>query len=280
MLATAGLGVRRFYVANEPGVESQTTPAIQGGPAAAAEHGIPRLDMEAIPKVRVADDLSQLIAAFRLVYRRYAERGLVAARPNGIIYSSEFSRGDSRTLVAAGPQGDVVATATFLEAPEDPSADSVIPWHLIQSYDPSRRLAGVTCLASVGNTGGPSPMAFFALARFLFQYAKYRGYDGLAITIHPRQLRFYKRICPIVPLSPVYRQEKLANALAVACRIDLDRPSLARVHPAVLTWFETPIPDSEFERPGISQIDDLFLAGFASRNESAGSKRTTGSAVA
>jgi hypothetical protein len=229
----------------------------------AAIHSVPRLDLTEVPDVRIAGNMSELLAAFRLVYRRYAERGLVAARPNGIIYSSEFSRGDSRTLVALNSRGDVSATATFVAEPDDPSVQGVIPWRLIQSYDPSRRLGGVTCLASLGSVGGPSPAAFFSLARYLFQYAKHRGYDGLAITIHPRQLRFYGRICPIVPLGPVYRQPKLGNALAVACRIDLDSQSLASVHPGVLSWFETPIPAAELNRPGIRRHQDLILASYA-----------------
>jgi len=276
MLAMGDTGVRRYHFANS--VPQKTLP--DRDCAVSAEHGVPRLDLAEIPTVKITQDLSELVAAFRLVYRRYAERGLLSSRPNGIIYSSEFARGDSRTLVAVDEKGDISATATFLAEPDDPGADAVIPWQLIQSYDPSRRLAGVTCLASHSKSGGPSPMAFFALARFLFQYATHRGYDGLAITIHPRQLRFYKRICPIVPLSPVYRQEKLANALAVACRIDLDRSSLASVHPAVLTWFESPIPIAELDRPGISELDNLFLAGFAGNNKYAGPSDGTSSAVA
>ncbi len=274
MLATGDTGVRYL------GVGNSSAPKFTAGHVAPAEHGVPRLDLTEIPAVKIADDLSELVAAFRLVYRRYAERGLVSARPNGLIYSPEFARGESRTLVAVDAQGDVSATATFLAEPDDPDADAVIPWRLIQSYDPTRRLAGVTCLASLGHTGGPSPMAFFALARFLFQYAKHRGYDGLAITIHPRQLRFYKRICPIVPLSPVYRQEKLGDALAVACRIDIDRSSLGNVHPAVLTWFESPLSDEQLNRPGISDLDDLFLTGFASGNKFAGSAPSENRAVA
>jgi hypothetical protein len=224
---------------------------------------VPRLDLADVPDVRIAGNLPELISAFRLVYRRYAERGLVSARPHGIMYSPEFARGESRTLVAIDSLGEVSATATFIAEPDDPSLEGVIPWQLIQSYDPSRRLGGVTCLASGGIAGSPSPAAFFSLARFLFQYAKYRGYDGLAITIHPRQLRFYGRICPIVPLGPVYRQPKLGNALAVACRIDLDAESLARVHPGVLAWFETPISAAEMNRPGIRRHHDLILASYA-----------------
>lgn len=224
---------------------------------------VPKLDLAEVPTVRVAASRQELLASFRLVYRRYAERGLVRDKPNGIIYSPEFARGDSRTLVALTKAGQVTATATFISEPDDPAEEGVIPWRMIQSFDPTRRLAGVTCLASLGSSAGPCPVAFFALARFLFQYAKFRGYDGLAITIHPRQLKFYGRICPIIPLGPVYRQPKLGNALAVACRIDLDAHSLERVNPAVLSWFKTPISQLDLGRPGISKLDDLILSGYA-----------------
>jgi hypothetical protein len=122
---------------------------------------VPSLDLTEVPAVRIGEKLPELIAAFRLVYQRYAERGLVNGRPNGIIYSSEFARGDRRTLVATKANGQITATATFIAEPEDTSADAVIPWRLIKSYDPTRRLGGVTCLASLGNTSGPSPAAFF-----------------------------------------------------------------------------------------------------------------------
>src|SRR5207302_10280258 len=141
--------------------------------------------------------------------------------------------------------------------------DAVIPWRMIRSIDRERRLAGVTCLAAADSAHGPKPAAFFALARFLFQYATYRGYDGLVIAIHPRQLRFYGRICPIVPLGAPYRQPKLRDSLAVACRIDLDALSLARVAPGVLSWFQTPIATSEFERPGINPATSALLSHYA-----------------
>jgi hypothetical protein len=49
----------------------------------------------------------------------------------------------------------------------------------------------------------------------------------------------------------------------VACRIDLDAVSLGRVHPGVLSWFETPIGERDLNRPGMSRLNDLILTGYA-----------------
>jgi hypothetical protein len=228
---------------------------------------VPRLGVDTPPQVEIARSREHLLAAYRLVYQRYAARGLVQRQPAGIIYSCEFAQGDSRTLVALSPAGEVTATATIVGCPGEDELDdcdeTIIPWKKIRSFDPSRRLAGVTCLASTDCQRGMKPAAFFSLARFLFQYARYRDYDGLAISIHPRQLRFYSRICPIVPLGKPYRQPKLCNAPAVACRIDLDSIALSRVAPSVLSWFATPISVIELDRPGIDRNDDAFLTRYA-----------------
>jgi len=226
---------------------------------------VPSLAASSTPHVRIAENLEELLAAYRLVYRRYAERGLVRREPGGILYSSEFGEGDSRTLVAVNADGELNATATFVEGAADFSPEAIIPWRMLAEPDLNRRLAGVTCLAAASSAKGPSPVAFFALARYLFQYAKYRGFEGLVISIHPRQLRFYGRICPIVPLGPAYRQAKLGNALAVACRIDLDSESLSRIAPGVLSWFASPISPLELSRPGISAVDNAFLNQYARR---------------
>jgi len=226
---------------------------------------VPKVELINPPHVQVATSREQLLAAYRLVYRRYADRGLVERQPGGIIYSPEFAYGDSRTLVALGDNGEVGATATIVGTPaqHDSFADAVIPWQTIRATSGDRRYAGVTCLASVDCERGIKPTAFFAVARFLFQYAQYRGYDGLVISIHPRHFAFYERICPIVPIGPAYRQPKLGNALAIACRIDLDGMALTRVAPSVLSWFAQPISMFELNKPGVSAADNAFFLHYA-----------------
>ena len=216
------------------------------------------------PTVRIACDRRELLAAYRLVYRRYSERGYVGPGRTDILYSAEFAEPSSRTLVVLDGFGEVTATATIVsEPPGNQGQQSVIPWDLIRRFDGSRQLAGVTCLAAIDSATGPKPAAFLALTRFLFQYARSRAFEGLALAIHPRHVRFYRRICPIVPLSAVYRQEKLGGSLAVACRIDLDARSLKRVPPSVLSWFEQPIPQEELDRPGISPPCNAYLSRYA-----------------
>jgi hypothetical protein len=223
-----------------------------------------QIDFSCEPTVRIASERRELLAAYRLVYRRYAERGYVGPGKADILYSAEFAESSSRTLVVLDAFGEVTATATIVSEPAAHQAKySVIPWDLIRRFDRRRNLAGVTCLAAVDSAAGPKPAAFLALTRFLFQYARSRDIDGLAIAIHPRHVRFYRRICPIVPLSAVYRQEKLGGSLAVACRIDLDSRSLRQVPPSVLSWFEQPIRQEELDRPGISTLCNAYLSQYA-----------------
>lgn len=258
MVATVGLPEMPLSAAHERGPLRRLQNRV------AARSRILQLDFQCEPLVRIAQDRHELLAAYRLVHRRYAERGYVGRGKADIVYSTEFAEAHSRTLVVIGPGGEVTATATIVSEPADArNEQSVIPWQLIRRFDRRRRLAGVTCLAAVDSAAGPKPAAFLALTRFLFQYARARGYDGLAIAIHPRHVRFYRRICPIVPLSAVYRQEKLGGSLAVACRIDLDSRSLRRVAPSVLSWFEQPIPSHELDRPGISALCNAYLSQYA-----------------
>ena len=195
---------------------------------------MPSLAAASTPHVRIAENLEELLAAYRLVYRRYAERGLVRRRAGGnTLFLGVWRRrqpdpGRHQRRWRAERDRDIRrGGGRFFARSHYSLADASAP-------DLNRRLAGVTCLAAASSATGPSPVAFFALARYLFQYAKYRGFEGLVISIHPRQLRFYGRICPIVPLGPAYRQAKLGNALAVACRIDLDAASLSSIAPGCL----------------------------------------------
>lgn len=221
-----------------------------------------------MPRVKIAADRQELLEAYRLAFGLYAAKGYVRWGQHGILFSQAFAQGDSRTLVALSPAGTVTATATFVGQSESPghTDDSVIPWRVLGAEARQRRLGGVTCLAAE-TTDRTQPAAYFALARFLFQYARFRQYDGLLLAIHPRQLRFYQRICPIVPLGVPYRLSRLGGALAIACCIDLDATSLAQVPAEILAWFTRPLPAAELSRPGISPTDHAFLTQYADIDE-------------
>jgi hypothetical protein len=207
-----------------------------------------------------------LVQAYELVYRRYVQRGFVPPEPGGLIYHPSFGLRSSRTITATH-QGRTVGTVTIL-------GDNFLGLHIESTYPAevdrlrrqNRALAEVTCLAIEPRPDEPKNGAFFALTRFMYQYAQWRRFDDLLLAIHPRHVRFYERWFRVYRFGPCRPYNLVQGQPAIACRIDLH--SVDDVVPQdVYQWYTHPaIASREFHRGPIASSDHAYLTSRASHH--------------
>ena len=202
-----------------------------------------------------------LVRAYELVYRRYVERGFVPPDPAGLIYHPTFGLRSSRTI-ATTYYGRTVGTVTVVGDNFNGLAiESTYPREVENLRRQNRSLAEVTCLAIEPRPEEPKNGAFFALTRFMYQYAQWCEFDDLLLAVHPRHVRFYERWFRVYRFGPCRPYDLVQGAPAIACRIDLN--SVDDVVPAdVYQWYTHPaILTHEFHRGPISPLDHWYLTG-------------------
>ncbi len=205
----------------------------------------------------------ELAAAYQLVYRRYVARGFVAASPGGIVYHDTFGLPRSRTIRTAY-ENLTVGTVTIVgDNFSGLQLESTYPHEVAQLRRENRSLAEVTCLAIEPSGDEPHNGAFFALTRFMYQYARWRKFDDLLLAVHPRHVRFYERWFRVYRLGPCRPYHLVQGQPAIACRIDLH--SVSETVPSdVCQWYNDPkIAPFEFQRPGISAVDHAYFSARA-----------------
>lgn len=212
----------------------------------------------------IARGRQELIGAYELVYRRYVARGFVPPDPGGMVYHPTFALPESRTIVTSYG-GRLAGTVTLV-------GDNFHGLHLETTYRAEvaqlrarrRALAEVTCLAVEPQQGEPKSGAFFALTRFMFQYARWYQYDDLLLAIHPRHVQFYERWFRVYRFGPCRPYQLVQGQPAIACRIDLHAVDEVVPHD-VFQWYTEPaIAPFEFCTGPISHRDHVYLSSRAS----------------
>lgn len=211
-------------------------------------------------QTRIARGSRELVGAYELVYRRYVARGFVASDRAGLVYHPTFGLPESRTIVTSH-DGRLTGTVTLVgDNVHGLHLESTFPGEVAQLRARRRALAEVTCLAVEPQVGAPKNGEFFALTRFMFQYARWRRYDDLLLAIHPRHVQFYERWFRVYRFGPCRPYQLVQGQPAIACRIDL-RAVNDRVPREVYRWYTRPaIAAFEFRAGPISHRDHVYLS--------------------
>ncbi len=212
----------------------------------------------------IAVGRQELASAYRLVYDRYVQRGFIPPSPGEIVYHDTFGLPQSRTIRTTY-RGRTVGTVTVVgDNFHGLQLESTYPLEVSQLRRENRSLAEVTCLAIEGRSEERHRGAFFALTRFMYQYARWCHYDDLLLAVHPRHAKFYERWFRVYRLGPCRPYQLVQGQPAIACRIDLHCVNHV-VASDVSHWYNAPrIAPAEFQQPGISPVDHAY---FVSRAE-------------
>lgn len=210
--------------------------------------------------VRIAGHRDEYAGAFELVYRRYLARGYIRAHPGRIVYHDVFGCEASRTLIALSKEGQVSGTLTLITDNRLGFLSEATFGEEVQAH--RRRggsMAEICCLATAGTSEAADAGVFFALTRFMIQYAFWKGHDDLLLTIHPRHYHFYWRCFRVFPLGPCRPHGTVQNNPAVLCRIDL-RNLRRNGHPRLWEqYFAEAIPATQFDVPPMDFQDHLLF---------------------
>lgn len=210
-------------------------------------------------RVRFAQRRDELQRAFRLVYQVYRDRGYLAGNETGIRYHPLLGLSDSRTIIAMSPADRLLGTVSLIfDGDNGVPIESAFSAELNGLRDAGRRIAEAVSMAVQGCRKVRSRSVYFALTRFLIQYARFREIDDLVIAVHPNHARFYCKLLGFEPLGSCRAYDAVRGHPAVACRLSLEdfsgsNPVLRKMH------LTRPIPIEHFRQPSMRLVDHAFF---------------------
>ncbi len=216
---------------------------------------------------RLAENREDFLAAYRLVYAAYRERGYCRFSPNELVYEPTFGTPASRTILAFDQHNHLDGALTIvLDSGGKLKIDSLNLPHIKGLRLCGRKLAEVRCLAVQTGAGGDGLATFFSLTRFLIQYAYWMRLDDLLLAIHPRHLNFYRRSFNARPIGSTQHYCAAGNHPAVGCHINLRTlPDFA--DPTLFCrYMSEPISAEEFKAPDMSAINHAYFCHLAGLN--------------
>jgi N-acyl amino acid synthase FeeM len=177
---------------------------------------------------KLADCRAEREAAFRLIYERYFDAGLIEPNQRRIRITP-FHLLETTHVVLATLRGSMVSTVSLIR-------DGKLGLQMEAIYGPEvnrlrhqgHRLAEVSCLATRAMELPPSEMfdIFVNVVAFTIQLARYQRVQQLLIAVHPDHEPFYRRLLGFRKIGPEKSYPAVRDNLAVACCHDfaqLDR---------------------------------------------------------
>ena len=145
------------------------------------------------PHCACATTLHQVESAWRLVYDRYSQMGLINENPFGI-HAVPGAVGE-HACVIWGPDGNNVGyTMTlFRDNPMGLALDSVYAAELDALRSKGRRLLEVGMLADRRQSAARGAGALFSMMRWAIYYGLHSDLTDIVIGVHPRHAQFYVR---------------------------------------------------------------------------------------
>lgn len=145
------------------------------------------------PTCLCATNLQQVEAAWRLVYDRYSQMGLINENPFAI-HAVPGAVGDHACVVWGPDGGNVGYTMTlFRDNPMGLALDSVYARELDALRGTGRRLLEVGMLADRREFATRSIGALFSMMRWAIYYGLHLDLTDIVIGVHPRHAQFYAR---------------------------------------------------------------------------------------
>jgi hypothetical protein len=199
------------------------------------------------PQCLCATSLEQVESAWRLVYQRYSQIGLIDENRFGI-HAAPAAVGQHASVIW-GPEGPEVGyTMTlFRDNPMGLALDSVYARHLDGLRRKGRRLLEVGMLADRRQSASRGVGALFSMMRWAIHYGLHTDLTDIVIGVHPRHAQFYERCYGFEKFAPPTSYPLVRNNPVVPLRLRL-REELAKDElPRGLTDArDNPLPASAF----------------------------------
>ncbi|HEX7369157.1 MAG TPA: hypothetical protein VF284_02585 [Rhodanobacteraceae bacterium] len=218
------------------------------------------------PPCSCATNLQQVESAWRLVYERYSQTGLIDGNPFGI-HAVPAAVGQ-HACVIWGPDGPEVGyTMTlFGDSPIGLPLDSVYAEYLDELRRDGRRLLEVGMLADRRQCAAHCLKALFSMMRWGIHYGLHNDMTDIVIGVHPRHAQFYQRCYGFETFAPPTNYPMVRNHPVVLLRLRLLEQLAKDVLPRGLTdACANPLPRSAFAQRfafGSKQLRGSLIAAF------------------
>lgn len=218
------------------------------------------------PQCVSATTLEQVESAWRLVYDRYSEMGLIDENPFGI-HAAPAAVG-KHACVVWGPEGPEVGyTMTlFRDNPMGLALDSVYAPYLDDLRAQGRRLLEVGMLADRRKSAARGAGALFSMMRWAIHYGLHTDLSDIVIGVHPRHAQFYVRCYGFEEAAPATTYPMVRDNPVVLLRLRLREGLANDVLPRGLADARNnPLPDSAFSHRFAFEPEQLrgsLIAGF------------------
>ncbi len=233
----------------------------------------PRLNRSSMrsrePSCFCATSLEQVESAWRLVYERYSQMGLIDENPFGI-HAAPSSVGQ-HACVLWGPEeskeAEVGYTMTmFRDNPMGLALDSVYARDLDELRQKGRRLLEVGMLADRRESASRGMGALFGMMRRAIHYGLHTDVTDIIIGVHPRHAQFYIRCYGFEQFATPTSYPLVRNNPVVPLRLRLSE-GLAKdgLPRGLVDARDNPVPASEFVHRFTfepRQLRDSRIAGF------------------
>ncbi|WP_223250834.1 N-acyl amino acid synthase FeeM domain-containing protein [Rhodanobacter denitrificans] len=218
------------------------------------------------PPCSCATSLEQVESAWRLVYQRYSQMGLIDENSFGI-HAAPAAVGHHAAVIW-GPEGPEVGyTMTlFRDNPMGLALDSVYGRHLDELRRKGGRLLEVGMLADRRQSASRGVGALFSMMRWAIHYGLHTDLTDIVIGVHPRHAQFYERCYGFGKFAPPTSYPLVRNNPVVPLRLRL-REELAKdeLPRGLADARDNPVPASAFSHRFAfepEQLRDSAIEGF------------------
>jgi hypothetical protein len=236
------------------------------------------------PPCSCATSIEQVESAWRLVYDRYSEMGLIDQNPFGI-HAVPTAVGQ-HACVIWGPEGPAVGyTMTlFRDNPMGLALDSVYASRLDKLRRKGRRLLEVGMLADRRRSAARGVGALFSMMRWAVHFGLHTDVTDIVIGVHPRHAQFYERCYGFEQFASPTTYPLVRNNPVVPLRLRLLEQLSRDVLPRGLADARNnPIPASAFSHRFAFEPEQLrgsAIAGFLDARYGVAPGRAIGTARA
>lgn len=181
----------------------------------------------------VARSLEQVTAAWKLVYYRYHENGLIDDN-DFAIHCTPFAVQHRSVIIYGAKSGEVASTITVMnDTDAGLPLDGVYPNELNELRRQGHRLLEVGLLADRRSSMRRFIVAMHHLMRYPYFWGKHLDMDILC-GVHPHHADFYKKQLGFEQIGPVKQYATVNDHLVVPLRMNvaevLKRPHLPKIN--------------------------------------------------
>ena len=216
---------------------------------------------------RIANNRWDCLAAFRLVYEMYINRGLIEPNHFRLRVTPYQLLPTTQTFLAIQNQKVICCVSLIGDGAMGLPMESIYHEEVSRSRDQGLRVGEVSSLASRHTDFRKFLPIFVQLTRLMAQHARLYGMDQFLIAVHPKHARFYERFMGFQQIGPLRDYPNVQDAPAVACcldfkRIDRERPNCWN------DFFGSPLPQSSLIACPMSVDEVEYLRPAAELTES------------